>query len=43
VQVHLVLDGAQTLQEALAIGAGVRHAILDAVPNAEVIVHKDPV
>jgi ferrous-iron efflux pump FieF len=43
VQVHLELDGAQTLQEAHAIGAGVRHAILDAVPNAEVIVHKDPV
>jgi ferrous-iron efflux pump FieF len=43
VQVHLELDGAQTLQEAHAIGAGVRHAILEAVPNAEVIVHKDPV
>ena len=37
------LDGGQTLNEAHAIGAGLRHAILDAVPNSEVIIHKDPV
>lgn len=42
VQVHLELDGAQTLLDAHAIGAAVRHEILKAVPNSEVIVHKDP-
>ena len=42
VQIHLELDGAQSLREAHAIGAAVRHAILEAVPNSEVIVHKDP-
>lgn len=43
VQVHVELDGAQTLREAHAIGAGLRRAILAAVPNADVIIHKDPV
>jgi ferrous-iron efflux pump FieF len=43
VQVHLELDGRQSLHEAHAIGAGVRHAILAIVPDGEVIVHKDPV
>jgi ferrous-iron efflux pump FieF len=43
VQVHLELDGSQTLLEAHSIGAGVRHAILAVVPDGEVIVHKDPV
>lgn len=43
VQVHLELDGAQSLRDAHRIGARVRHAILEAVPNSEVIVHKDPV
>jgi ferrous-iron efflux pump FieF len=43
VQVHLELDGAQTLREAHGIGARVRRAILDAIPNSDVIVHKDPV
>jgi ferrous-iron efflux pump FieF len=43
VQVHLELDGDQSLHAAHAIGAGVRRAILQAVPNADVIVHQDPV
>lgn len=43
IQIHIELDGGQTLNEAHAIGAGLRHAILDAVPNSEVIIHKDPV
>jgi ferrous-iron efflux pump FieF len=43
IQVHLELDGDQTLQEAHAIGAGVRRALLAAIPHADVIIHKDPV
>ncbi len=42
VQVHLELDGDQSLHAAHAISASVRRAILDAIPNAEVIVHQDP-
>lgn len=42
VQIHIELDGTQTLKEAHDIGAGLRHEILNALPNAEVIVHKDP-
>jgi ferrous-iron efflux pump FieF len=43
IQVHLELDGDQSLREAHAIGASVRRAILAAVPRADVIIHKDPV
>ncbi|MCG6903249.1 MAG: cation diffusion facilitator family transporter [Rhodobacter sp.] len=43
VNLHIELDGAQTLYEAHGIGAGLRHAILKAYPNADVIIHKDPV
>jgi ferrous-iron efflux pump FieF len=43
VQVHLELDGAQSLREAHAISAGVRRALLAAVPNSDVIIHQDPV
>ncbi len=43
VQVHIELDGAQSLSDAHAIGASLRRAIMVAVPQAEVIVHKDPV
>jgi ferrous-iron efflux pump FieF len=43
VQVHLELDGAQTLRAAHDIGAAVRHARLAALPEADVIIHKDPV
>ncbi|MDO9640245.1 MAG: cation diffusion facilitator family transporter [Pseudotabrizicola sp.] len=41
VQIHIELDGAQPLREAHAIGAGLRRAILQAYPQADVIVHKD--
>lgn len=43
VQIHIELDGAQTLNEAHTIGASLRREILKNLPNAEVIIHKDPV
>jgi ferrous-iron efflux pump FieF len=41
VQIHIELDGNQTLRQAHDIGAGLRRAILAAYPQADVIVHKD--
>ncbi|MDZ4309539.1 MAG: cation diffusion facilitator family transporter [Cypionkella sp.] len=41
VNLHIELDGAQSLREAHAIGAALRRAILDAYPQADVIIHKD--
>lgn len=41
VNIHIELDGDQSLRDAHAIGAGLRRAILDAYPQADVIVHKD--
>ncbi len=43
VNLHLEMDRAQTLYDAHYIGAGLRHAILDAYPQTDVIIHKDPV
>ncbi|MCP1169726.1 cation diffusion facilitator family transporter [Limimaricola litoreus] len=43
VNLHIELDGAQSLHEAHAIGAGLKHAILARYPRADVIIHKDPV
>ncbi|WP_095590168.1 cation diffusion facilitator family transporter [Actibacterium ureilyticum] len=43
VNLHIELDGDQTLTEAHDIGAGLKHAILKAYPEADVIIHKDPV
>ncbi len=43
VQIHIELDGGQTLTEAHEIGARLRRRILDEIPRSEVIVHKDPV
>lgn len=43
VQIHIELDGSQTLDQAHAIGARLRRRILAEVPRSEVIVHKDPV
>ncbi len=43
VNLHIELDGTQTLTEAHDIGAGLRRAIIAAYPQAEVIIHKDPV
>ncbi len=42
VQVHIELDPDQTLYQAHGIGAGLKHAILNAMPEADVIIHKDP-
>lgn len=43
VNVHIELDGQQTLDEAHAIGAALRRAILKSFPNTDVLIHKDPV
>ncbi len=42
VQIHIEVDGQLPLKEAHDIGAGLRRKILSEVPNAEVIIHKDP-
>jgi len=41
VNIHVELDGDQTLREAHAIGASLRRRIIAAYPQADVIVHKD--
>jgi ferrous-iron efflux pump FieF len=41
VNLHIELDGDQSLREAHEIGAGLRRAILAAYPQADVIIHKD--
>jgi ferrous-iron efflux pump FieF len=41
VQIHIELDGDQPLRQAHDIGAGLRQAILQRYPQADVIVHKD--
>ncbi len=41
VNLHIELDGDQSLREAHAIGASLRRAILAAYPHADVIIHKD--
>jgi ferrous-iron efflux pump FieF len=43
VNLHIELDGTQSLDEAHAIGAALRRAILNEFPQADVIIHKDPV
>jgi ferrous-iron efflux pump FieF len=43
VNLHIELDGGQTLDEAHAIGAALRREILKAYPRADVMIHKDPV
>ena len=42
VQVHIELDGAQTLEQAHGIGAGLKREIIRVMPNADVLIHKDP-
>lgn len=42
VNLHVELDGSQTLEEAHAIGAALRRAIIAAYPRADVMIHKDP-
>ncbi|AJE48534.1 cation diffusion facilitator family transporter [Celeribacter indicus] len=41
VNIHIEVDGDQTLREAHAISAGLKRQILDSYPTADVIVHKD--
>jgi len=41
VNLHIELDGGQTLREAHAIGSALRRAILEAHPQTDVIIHKD--
>jgi ferrous-iron efflux pump FieF len=41
VNLHIELDGHQSLREAHDIGASLRRAILDAYPETDVIIHKD--
>ena len=43
VNLHIELDGAQTLDEAHAIGAALRRKIIAEYPQADVLIHKDPV
>ncbi len=43
VNIHIELDGAQTLDDAHAIGAALRRAIIAEYPRADVLIHKDPV
>ncbi|HKK36565.1 MAG TPA: cation diffusion facilitator family transporter [Paracoccaceae bacterium] len=42
VQIHVEIDGRLPLREAHDIGAALRRRMLEAFPDAEVIVHKDP-
>lgn len=41
VNIHIELDGEQSLREAHAIGAKLRRTIIDRYPQTDVIVHKD--
>lgn len=43
VNLHIELDGEQSLNEAHAIGAALRRAILHAYPESDVMIHKDPI
>lgn len=43
VNLHIELDGDQTLDEAHAIGAALRREIVREYPQADVLIHKDPV
>ena len=41
VNLHIELDGDQTLRDAHAIGAGLRRRIIETYPQCDVIIHKD--
>ena len=43
IQLHLALDAGMTLVEAHAVSEAVQKALLEAFPNADVIIHQDPV
>lgn len=42
VNMHIELDGTQTLREAHDIGAAMKRAVLERFPQVDLIVHKDP-
>lgn len=42
IQIHLEMDGEMTLQRSHEIADDVERSILEAFPNAEVIIHQDP-
>lgn len=42
VQVHIELEGTQSLHSAHKTGASIKHRILQVFPTADVIIHKDP-
>jgi ferrous-iron efflux pump FieF len=42
IQMHIVLDKSLTLLEAHRISDDVENAVLEAYPNADVIIHQDP-
>ena len=43
INIHVEIDGDLPLHDAHDIGAGLRHAIMERYPHADVIIHKDPV
>ncbi len=43
VNMHIELDADQSLRDAHAIGAALRRAIVAQFPNADVLIHKDPI
>ncbi len=43
IQMHLELDGQQSLEQAHAITHGVENAVQAAFPRARIIIHQDPV
>lgn len=43
IQVHIELDGAQSLDEAHAVAANLKRDLITAIPEADVIIHMDPV
>ncbi|WP_289042798.1 cation diffusion facilitator family transporter [uncultured Aliiroseovarius sp.] len=43
INMHIELDGEQSLNDAHAIGASLRRAILHTFPDTDVMIHKDPV
>jgi ferrous-iron efflux pump FieF len=43
IQVHIELDGAQSLDEAHSVAANLKRDLIAAIPEADVIIHMDPV
>ena len=43
IQIHIELDGAQSLDDAHAVAASLKRDLIAAIPEADVIIHMDPV